>query len=150
MNSVWFDWLPQDFGYNTDCNVVYNPNQFVLLNPIHNVIADVPLDVPIGHHAFKVDADYRFWTGYGWDHSSGIEYSAPLGPSLDQVLIKYPDPRNFRVFVSHSEEDRQSCDIVAEYLKRIGQVPYVAESLENPELGKRLWDLLEGQREVLV
>ncbi len=138
--SVWFDWLPQDFAYNTDCNVVYQPNMLALFNPIQNVVADIPLDVSIGHHAFKVGVDYRYWTGYAWADRTGIEWGTPTGAFLDQVLINYPPARNFRVFISHSERDRQFCDIVADYLKRCGQMPYVAESLDNPELGKRLWE----------
>jgi len=62
------------------------------------------------------------------------------GPFLDQVLVNYPHPRNFKVFISHSEKDREFCDIVADYLKKCGQQPYIAESLDNPELGKRLWE----------
>ena len=138
--SAWFDWLPQEYAYNTECNLVYQPNQFNLFNPIHNVLAEIPFEANMGHHEFRVGVNYRYWTGSQWMDGPAIEWGTPTGPSLNQVLINYPTPRNFRIFIVHSEKDGSFCESIADYIKRCGQVPYVAESQENLALGRKLWE----------
>jgi hypothetical protein len=132
--------LTQHYAYKTDCNVVYEPNLRALFNPIQNVVADIPLDVPIGHHAFKVGVDFRYWTQSGWADTYRTDWGTPIGALPDQVLIDYPPARNFRVFIIHSEADRDFCDDMSDYIKRSGQVPYIAESMDNLALGKKLWE----------
>ena len=136
--GVWFDWLPSGQWYWTDCNVVYQPNQW--LGPVHNVHAAVPIAASIGHHDFKVGVRYRYWQNGQWFDSAPVEWGEPLGPSLNQVLVTYPPSRNFQVFISHSENDRAFAEEIAEYIRRCGQVPYLAESPSNPDLGRKLWE----------
>src|SRR2546428_2741434 len=56
----------------------------------------------------------------------------------DRVLVAYPPPRAFYVFVSHSEADKDLTQRLDDYIKKIGQQPYMAESPQNPDIGKIL------------
>jgi TIR domain len=118
--------------------VVYQKGRF--LTPVHTIQVQIPLDVPLGHHSFKVGVDYRFWDGQQWAEQQQVEWGFPAGPSLDQVLINYPPPRTFKVFISHSGADQDLVESVSDYVRRSGQVPYIAESPNNPDLGKSLWE----------
>lgn len=138
--GVWFDWMPMDRWYVSDCNAVYQPGQGRIFNQIQNVQAEVSLDTEPRHHNYKIGVDYRYWNFNQWAERYGVEWAQPSGPALDQVLITYPPTRNFRVFVSHSEKDRELTDRIADYIRRCGQHPYIAESLENPDLGKKIWE----------
>jgi len=135
---VWFDWMPDDEWYQIESNAVYQPGQWFW--PVNNIQIQLPLDVPPNHHSFKFGVEYRYWNGSEWAEENGIQWTRPLGPSLDQVLVNYPPQRNFKVFVSHSERDFELTQVVADYIRRCGQIPYLAESSQNPELGKKLWE----------
>ena len=135
---VWFDWMPEDEWYYIDSNAVYQPRQWIW--PVSNIQIQLPLDVPPNHHGFRIGVEYRYWDGAQWVETGGVHWTHPLAPSLDQVLVNYPPQRNFKVFVSHSERDSTLSQTVVDYIVRCGQAPYVAESPQNPELGKKLWE----------
>jgi len=126
--------------YLSECNIVYEPNQLPFHSPISNIQAEISPDVPIGHHGFRIGVEYRYWTGDQWVDKFGVEWAYATSPSLDQILVNYPPERNFKVFIVHSERDLAFVSMTADYVKRCGQVPYIAESSENPELGKKLWE----------
>src|SRR6267143_1153221 len=138
---AWFDWLPQGYLYQSECNIFCQPNQLAFLSPITNIQAEIPpFDVPKGHHSFKIGVDYRYWNGNQWVETFGIQWATPHASSLDQVLVDYPPARNFKNFIIHSEKDIAYARMTEDYIKRCGQTPYIAESPENPELGKKLWE----------
>jgi hypothetical protein len=143
--NAWFDWQAEGQTYSENRNLVLPPSTgtpfltaFEL--PQFQMVCPVPLDVSPGHHKFKFGVELSLWAENQWNQVEGVQWAKNAKPVSDRVLIAYPPPRSYHVFISHSEADKELTQRLVDQVKRIGQQPYVAESPQNPEIGKRLFE----------
>ena len=138
--GIHLGWMSENEWVFVNANTVVQPGIPGLLGQTYTLPVKIPLDVEIGYHDFAIGADLREWEGNNWSGYGGVQWVKPLEAANDQIAIQYLSPRGFQVFVSHSEKDRALADFVSDYIKRCGQMPYLAESTDNPEVGRKLWE----------
>jgi hypothetical protein len=142
---VRFDWQADNECYQVYRNAVYTssieaPFLWSFELPQFQMNCIIPPDVKHGHHAFKFGVEYSLWVDHEWKQVEGIQWVKNTKPVSDRILVEYPQAREFHVFVSHSETDKELTQKVDDSIRKIGQQPYIAESPLNPEIGKKLFE----------
>ena len=134
--GIEFDWEP-DRWWSSNCSVELDPGQEVKL-PF--VWFRVPVDVGIGAHTYKVGVKQEVLVNYDWK-----DLGLVWGAKVYHILIKESPPRNFEVFLSHSNhpEDKDLLKLITELLVKCGIDVYIAEQRAEP--GVRLWSKLENK-----
>jgi hypothetical protein len=140
-----FDWLSDGEVYRENRNTVYPPtvsSPFLaaLEPPQFQIAYTVPPDIKPGHYKFRFGVEFSYLDDNEWRDVKEVQWAKNPRPISDRVLVTYPQSRAFSVFVSHSEVDRDLTMRVEDYIRRIGQQPYLAESPQNPDIGKLLFE----------
>ena len=130
------DW---DHDWYEPCNIKIKPGEIAKLPTVYFTLDY--LGIPEGALHFKPAIKYRSYESDGWKKKS---YRSPKGDFLE---VKYFPDGNFKIFISHSNADKDSVLLtkLIDSLAPIGVEGYFAES--DVDAGSRLWDKIE--REIL-
>lgn len=134
-----FDWMGS-YHYFRKCNIKVEAGKTVELPEIRFTI---DLGVPIGSHNYKSGVSYKLLENENW-----VSHEHTYVSRGDFIEIKRLPPKDFKVFVSHSNKPSDANFIRAckEAMRACGLTGYFAEDDIKP--GIKLWDKIA--REIIL
>lgn len=131
-----FDWMGTRHWYR-NCNVEIEPNHQAIL-------PDVPFKIDLatssGSHIATPGVTFKLLEEGKW-----VDYKEQFGKGGIPIFITPLQPKDYTVFVSHSnhEDDENLIKACKQAMKTCGITSYFAE--ERPRPGYRLWDKIRQE-----
>lgn len=136
--GIEFDWMKEaNIWWNEDCSVELLPGDSKSLPSLK---FRIPIDVEIRSHTYKVGVNTEVLTNSEWESKGTV-----LGEKTYHFLVSKHPRRDFKVFISHSNDskDDQLIDTIHNLLDRCGVDAYIAEKRAEP--GTLLWSKIERE-----
>jgi hypothetical protein len=128
-----FDWMKKGEYLRQNCNILLSPNQ---TKNIPKFEFEIPIDTKVGSHSLKIGVDIGALIDSEW-----VKFGISFGKPSDHILVSKHPKRDFKVFVSHSNDprDKRLLNLTENLLDCCGLDAYVAEKkLDNIQLWSKI------------